>query len=113
MLINFRSYALMSCVLVLLGCKTAPVTSTSEPAQNPSSATNRVQRPVPLDQTAFSVVATTNQLDAQWLRAPTNLFRLGPGDVLDIEILGEATSRSTVTVGPDGKIYFGLLPGTF
>ena len=78
-----------------------------------SVLTNRVQKAVPIDQQAFTVVANTNQLDPQWLRSPTNLFKLGPGDVIEIEILGEAASRSQVLVGPDGKIYFGLLPGTF
>jgi protein involved in polysaccharide export with SLBB domain len=36
---------------------------------------------------------------------------LGPGDRLEIEILGNPASRSLAVVGPDGKIYYSLLPG--
>jgi polysaccharide biosynthesis/export protein len=38
-------------------------------------------------------------------------FTLGPGDSLEIEIIGNAASRATTPVGLDGKIYFSLLPG--
>lgn len=61
--------------------------------------------------TNLETVAVTNRLEPEWLRTPTELFMLGPGDVLDIELLGEAGSRSTTVVGPDGKLYFHLLPG--
>ena len=30
---------------------------------------------------------------------------------MELEIIGEPTSRTMTTVGPDGKIYFNLLPG--
>jgi protein involved in polysaccharide export with SLBB domain len=53
----------------------------------------------------------TNSLDPAWLRAPTNLFTLGPGDRLEIELLDDRDSKTTTVVGPDGKIYFNLLPG--
>ena len=108
------------------GCKTAPSSpstgaasgaTNAAPAASEGAAGENVVRPqgkaVPLDQEAFTLVATTNQLDPQWLQTPTNFFRLGPGDAVEIEVLGETASRSQVTVGPDGKIYFGLLPGTF
>jgi protein involved in polysaccharide export with SLBB domain len=36
---------------------------------------------------------------------------LGPGDRLEIEILGDPISRTLTTVGPDGRIYYHLLPG--
>jgi protein involved in polysaccharide export with SLBB domain len=38
-------------------------------------------------------------------------FTLGPGDRLELEIVGDARSRTTTAVGPDGRIYFNLLPG--
>jgi polysaccharide biosynthesis/export protein len=56
-------------------------------------------------------VTLTNQLDPTWLTAPTNLFTLGPGDRLDIELVGDPISRTSTVVGPDGKVYFNLLPG--
>src|SRR5207237_2474516 len=52
-----------------------------------------------------------NRLNADLLSPPTDSFTLGPGDRLEIEIIGDPSSRSTVIVGPDGKIYFYLLPG--
>jgi polysaccharide export outer membrane protein len=64
-----------------------------------------------LDQQFFNVVELTNQIQPEWLNAPTNFFKLGPGDVLDIEALGEANSRATTFLGPDGKLYYSLLPG--
>lgn len=56
-------------------------------------------------------VTITNQIDPAWLHAPTNLFTLGPGDRLEIELLDDPASKTTTVVGPDGKIYFNLLPG--
>jgi len=59
----------------------------------------------------LSPVTLNNQIDPGWLHPPNELFTLGPGDKLEIELLGEPTSRSTTIVAPDGKIYFNLLPG--
>ena len=59
--------------------------------------------------TAGTVV--TNRLSPELLRPPTDSFVLGPGDQMTLEILGNKTSRSVVTVGIDGKIYFSVLPG--
>ncbi len=39
------------------------------------------------------------------------MFSLGPGDYVEIEILGEPLSRATTMVCPDGKVYFNILPG--
>jgi polysaccharide biosynthesis/export protein len=58
------------------------------------------------------VTATlTNQLAPELLRPGTGLFTLGPGDRLEIETLGNPASRALTVVGPDGKIYYSLLPG--
>ncbi len=53
----------------------------------------------------------TNELSSELMRPADALFTLGPGDALDIEIPGVASSRADATVGPDGKIYYSLLPG--
>jgi polysaccharide export outer membrane protein len=50
-------------------------------------------------------------LNPELLRPPTDPFTLGPGDHLEIEVLGDPQNRATVTLGPDGKVYFFLLPG--
>lgn len=53
----------------------------------------------------------TNQIPSEWLSPPIEPYRLGPGDQIDIEILGEGEGPTSTFVGPDGKIYFHLLPG--
>ena len=62
---------------------------------------------------AFAAVqaAPTEALDPALLRPGQAGFRLGPGDQLDVEVLGDLSTRSSVTVGPDGKIYYYMLPG--
>jgi polysaccharide export outer membrane protein len=60
---------------------------------------------------SFAAVTLSNRLDPAWLRPATNAYRLGPGDVIEIEIMGDAQARAAATVGPDGKIYYSLLPG--
>jgi polysaccharide biosynthesis/export protein len=56
-------------------------------------------------------VENTAAVDPLLLQRPTFEYRLGPGDVLDIEVLGDVNTAATSVVGPDGKIYFYLLPG--
>jgi polysaccharide biosynthesis/export protein len=53
----------------------------------------------------------TNSINPAWLQPTREPYRLGPGDVLDVEMIGEPQGRSSATVGPDGKIYYSLLPG--
>jgi polysaccharide biosynthesis/export protein len=62
----------------------------------------------PLD---LSQVILTNQVGSDLLKPSTKPFTLGPGDRLEIEVLGDPLSRTATAVGPDGKIYFHLLPG--
>jgi polysaccharide biosynthesis/export protein len=59
----------------------------------------------------LSQVDLTNRFDPAWLRPSAELFTLGPGDKLELELLGEPGSRTTTVVAPDGKLYFNLLPG--
>lgn len=56
-------------------------------------------------------IVITNQLDPALLQPPTNFFTLGPGDRLEIQILGNPASKVTTMVAPDGKLYFDLLAG--
>ena len=58
-----------------------------------------------------AAIALTSQLDSQLLRPSATPFTLGPGDVVEVEMLDDIASRALLTVGPDGKIYFNLLPG--
>lgn len=52
-----------------------------------------------------------NENRQELLQPPTENYTVGPGDQLEIQVLGDPTTRETVLVGPDGKIYFYLLPG--
>lgn len=56
-------------------------------------------------------VAEVGARDPALLRPPAEPFTLGPGDRLEIEVLGDVATRSRLVVGPDGKIYFYVLPG--
>lgn len=62
---------------------------------------------------AFTSVSTLGPIQKEWLSPSPDFFRLGPGDILEVEIFGGKELPSTVTVGPDGKIYYSLLPGLF
>ena len=55
--------------------------------------------------------SVSNAVEAPTLRRVEDLFVLGPGDRVEIEILGNAASRAITFVGPDGKIYYNLLRG--
>ena len=65
----------------------------------------------PNDPAGFRDAAPATQIDPAWLKPSTNEFRLGPGDRLDVELIGNGLGPQPALVGPDGKIYFDLLPG--
>lgn len=55
--------------------------------------------------------AQAGRIKPEWLKPPTEPFRLGPGDRIEIELFGLSSRREATFVCPDGKIYFDLLPG--
>jgi polysaccharide biosynthesis/export protein len=67
--------------------------------------------PLGASATNLATVTLTNQLTPDMLRPAENVFTLGPGDSVEIEIVGSPASRALTLVGPDGKIYYSLLPG--
>lgn len=85
-------------LLLHSGCATHKVSSASFTSVTSSNAQT-------------SSLTLTNTLDQSYLQPNGELFALGPGDQLEIEILGNANSRSVTSVGPDGRLYFSLLPG--
>lgn len=97
---NTVSIALAGVLAFLAGCAHEP------PARHVQYESHPVAPPNP-----YVSVAVTNRIDPAWLQPPPELFRLGPGDKVDIEIIGDPGSLATTLVGPDGKIYFDLLPG--
>ncbi|MCL5097563.1 MAG: SLBB domain-containing protein [Candidatus Omnitrophica bacterium] len=100
-----------------LGCKSyGPRFNPYQPASESSSALagqGTSRKLAKLDQNAFSSIEFTNRINPEWLKAPSNFYKLGPGDIIEIEIVGTPNSMSDALVGPDGKIYYGLLPGEF
>lgn len=93
----------MAAIVILLasGCKSA------YPEPNYSNL-GAITQPRPA---TIHMTAMPNPLDPALLKTPTNFFTLGPGDKLDIEMEDETNSLTSTVVGPDGKIYFNLLPG--
>ena len=92
-------FVLLTLLLVVTGCRTrGPKFDPLAPAGFESAEGD------------FASAGLTNRIEPSMLKAPTDPFRLGPGDVIEIETIGEAKSTVAVPVGPDGKIYFSLLP---
>lgn len=58
-----------------------------------------------------NLVSVSNRVSTEMLLPPKDPFRLGPGDRIEVEILGETGSRTSVGVGPDGMIYYDLADG--
>jgi len=56
-------------------------------------------------------ISFRNEFDPRWLDAPTQMFTLGPGDRVEIELIGDPASKTMTVVAPDGKLYFNLLSG--
>ncbi len=61
--------------------------------------------------TNLEIAGQTNRIDPAWLKPSLERHRLGPGDQIDIELLGKGDGPVATFVGPDGRIYFQLLPG--
>ncbi len=59
----------------------------------------------------FTKAASAGAPPASLLQAPADGYTLGPGDKLDIEIMGETGSRAETFVTPDSKLYYNLLAG--
>jgi len=60
---------------------------------------------------AFTQTKRQEPIKPEWLKPSPKPFALGPGDKLEIEILGEKGTRADTFVTPDSKVYFDLLPG--
>jgi len=90
---------LLGGAMILAGC------------QYPAHRVPKFDRAAGTDAAAMRQVDLTNRLDPSFLHPATNLFTLGPGDKLELEIVGEPASKTTTVVAPDGKVYFDILPG--
>lgn len=114
MTLGLKTLLRSSWLLLLLGCETEDRRIASgRLALQASAGPVSSQSGTHDQQVLFNSLDFTNQLRREWLVSPTNFFRLGPGDAIEIEVLGEANSTSASFVGPDGKVYYSLLDGTF
>src|SRR5215213_4612794 len=75
---------------------------------------NETNPPTPTESALVESAIITNKVNPEWLKPPTAPFTLGPGDKIEVELLNDVNiketleSRQTLTVGPDGKIYFSI-----
>lgn len=104
---DFRRYSMLLFILPLLfqtGCQHTRSRYSDLNVSLPSGDSRNIA-------VTLTPVNMSNRIDASWLRPPTEAFTLGPGDKLELEIMGEPASKSITIVAPDGKLYFNLLPG--
>lgn len=94
-----RTLPLSLAALLFAGCQTTPLPVARQGSPQAAPVSGLVS------------VAPEQSLDPALLKPGTEVFRLGPGDKLEIEVMGDANTRATVTIGPDGKIYYYILPG--
>ncbi len=59
----------------------------------------------------FTGVDIMARLTPEDLKPAGGPYRVGPGDVLDIEVAEVASSRSQITIMPDGMIYYDVAGG--
>lgn len=87
-------------LVALCGCETPGPKVLSPPSATSSAAVvDEIQLESPLDEAL--------------LKPPSEPYRLGPGDRIEIEVIGDPASMDVTFVCPDGKIYYSLLPGQF
>ncbi|MDB6071990.1 MAG: polysaccharide export protein Wza [Verrucomicrobiales bacterium] len=95
-------------LLLLAGCTGPLKKKTFDPYAPPTTPATATTATVSADGTR---TRTSGRIEPSMLVPPTTEFTLGPGDVLDIELIGAPEGPQQAFVGPDGKIYFHLLSG--
>lgn len=98
----------MSCRCLWVSILTVLLGGCQTPPQAPATATARTPS---LQDAVFVTEPSHGRIHPDWLKPPKEDYLLGPGDKLEIEILGETGTREVTFVTPDGKIYYSLLPG--
>jgi polysaccharide biosynthesis/export protein len=96
-----RVTALIATCLALLNACSLLKEQKKFNAREASSSTNA----------SFTQTKPQEPIAPEWLKPPSKPYALGPGDKLEIEILGETGTRTDTFVTPDSKVYFDLLPG--
>jgi protein involved in polysaccharide export with SLBB domain len=100
---TFLLFASLGLLVVVTGCQhPGPRFDPRNPASFTGNATTDL---------SLQTLAITNRVSPDLLKPSQELFTLGPGDRVEIQLLDDIGSTATSTVGPDGKLYFNLLPG--
>ncbi|MEM7602680.1 MAG: polysaccharide biosynthesis/export family protein [Verrucomicrobiota bacterium] len=81
--------------------------STGE-GETAEEALNRLPKEPEFEQLNFN-----KTLKAEHLRKPTGAYRVGPGDILDIEVAEKAETRAQTKVMPDGMLHYSVADGVF
>ena len=108
-----RFLQIMFCGLLLAtaGCKTEGPTFNAYTGETTRQDSAMYEALATARDPAFVQLQSTNGLPPEYFQPPADFFRLGPTDIINIEVLGDPGPPTLVTVGPDGKIYYSLLPG--
>lgn len=102
---------LAAAAFVLPGCRGTSTSRLPEPP--PDIAATAPLTPGQAAAVAPGMVKAggSTSLDPALLKPSTEPYRVGPGDMLEIELIGGPDGPQHTFVGPDGKIYFHLLSG--
>lgn len=101
------SLAILAIILIaILGCTPGSVL-VAKKFDPRAPAPTQIGSPI----TNMTTMVVSNVIRPEWLQPSTAPYRLGPGDRIELEILGRTGTRTTTFVCADGKIYFDLLPG--
>lgn len=60
----------------------------------------------------FQQLKFEKRIDPQDLQRPTGPYRIGPGDILEIEVAENAATQQKTKVMPDGMLYYDVAKGT-
>ncbi len=60
---------------------------------------------------SFQSVSMKKGIDPSWLKPPLEPYRLGPGDLVEIEVAEVGGTLSRTFVMPDGMVYYNLAGG--
>ena len=96
-----RVVLLIACCLALLNACALMKEQKKFDARETGTSTNA----------SFTQTKRQDPIRSEWLKPSPKPYALGPGDKLEIEIIGETGTRADTFVTPDSKLYFDLLPG--
>ena len=87
-------------LLGLVGCHPAFVIEDFDPRE-----------PIGEEEPSFAPIPVDRKTDPELLKPPTDPYRLGVGDVVEIEIAEIEGSRVETFILPDGRVYYDLAGG--